>query len=335
MSETAKTLTSQKLPLARRIRYGFEAAIFFLVLGSFRLLPIDTASRFGGWIGRKFCAPTGLSKPAIRNLEAAYPELSAEARLQILMGMWDNLGRVLGEYAHLDALQRKGAKPRVTVEGIEHLAAAQKRGKGILLISGHFANWELIQFPARQYGLAGAAVARPTNNPYVYRWLERVRANNGLPEQIAKGAQGTRRIFTLLRKGDCIGMLVDQRTSEGVYAPFFGVDAPTTPVPAALAKKLGAVIVPVSNERVNGAHFRLRIHPAIEPADTGNYDRDVLETTAAINAFIEARVREHPEQWLWLHRRWADKGAKLRKRGAQVLSAAGRAAATNATSSRV
>jgi KDO2-lipid IV(A) lauroyltransferase len=122
-----------------------------------------------------------------------------------------------------------------------------------------------------------------------------------------------------LRKGGAICLLVDQRTSEGIKVPFFGRDAFTTPAPAALALKLGAVIVPVSNERREGAHFHVRAYPIIEPPNTGDADRDLLEITCAMTRFIEDRVREHPGQWLWIHKRWVKDNAPLGKR-AQALS---------------
>jgi len=116
-------------------------------------------------------------------------------------------------------------------------------------------------------------------------------------------------------------MLVDQRASEGIPSPFFGRDALTTPAPATLALRLNAVIVPISNERVGGAHFHIRVHPVIEPPSTGNATSDLVALTAKINAFVEQRVREHPEQWLWIHRRWVAADAPLRKR-AQALEGA-------------
>jgi KDO2-lipid IV(A) lauroyltransferase len=171
----------------------------------------------------------------------------------------------------------------------------------------------------RAYGLSGATVVRPPNNPYVSRWMERVRARNGMEEQIPKGAQGTRRTFSLLRRGDTIYLLVDQRASEGIQVPFFGRPAFTTPAPAALALKLGAVIVPVSNERLNGARFHVRVFPPIEPPNTGDPQRDLVELTAAITRFIEERVREKPGQWLWIHKRWVKENAPLRKRARALL----------------
>lgn len=310
-----------RLSPGRRVRYWFETAGFFAAIGFFKLFPLDAASAIGGWIGRALIAPTGASRRAYENLSAAYPGMPEREQRRIVRAMWDNLGRVLAEYGHLDKIHWRAAKTRIDVVNVENFDAARAAGKGILLISAHLANWEIMPFAAREYGLSGGVVIRPTNNPYVARWLEKIRSRNGLPEMIAKGAQGTRRIFTLLRKGDCICILVDQRASEGIPAPFFGREAMTTPAPASLALKLGAKIVPVCNERLHGARFRMTVYPAMDLPNTGDANRDVLELTARINEWVEARVRERPEQWLWIHRRWSD-GAKLRKR-AQLLMGAG------------
>lgn len=315
MSEAA----SPRLSLTQRLRYGIETAGFFAAIGFFKLFPIDAASAVGGWIGRNLISRTSLSNRARENLRNAYPGIEDAEVARIVRGMWDNLGRVLAEYGHLDKIHWRTKRSRIDVVGVENFDRARTAGKGILLISAHFANWEIMPFAAREYGLSGGVVVRPTNNPYVARWLDRVRSRNGLPELISKGAQGTRRIFTLLRRGDCICILVDQRASEGIPAPFFGRDAMTTPAPASLALKLGAKIVPVWNERLRGARFRMTVFPAIDPPNTGDDDKDVMQLTAAINAFVEERVRARPEQWLWIHKRWSDKGSKLRKR-AQALS---------------
>jgi KDO2-lipid IV(A) lauroyltransferase len=318
-------------PWRLRLRHYLEWMGLSLTLGFFRLFSIDRASAIGGWIGRHLAAP--FSRRARANLALAYPEKSDAERNHILLGVWDNLGRVLAEYGHLDEIHAVGDDPRITLEGTEHLAAAQAGGKGILLLSGHFANWEILQFSLHDYGIQGAPIVRPANNPLVHRWLDRLRSRNGMPEQIPKGASGMRRGFTLLRKGEALLLLIDQRTSEGVLVPFFGRDAFTTPAPAALALRLNAVIVPISLRRVGGARFVLRAHPPILPEGTGDMDRDVWALTAELTQFIEARVRERPEQWLWTHKRWTKEGAPLRHR-AQARSSE-RGDAPSATSKRV
>jgi Kdo2-lipid IVA lauroyltransferase/acyltransferase len=320
-----------RLSLSQRLRYRIETLGFFIAIGFFKLFPLDAASAIGGWIGRTLISPMRVSERARTNLRNAYPGIADAEVTRIVRAMWDNLGRVLAEYGHLDKIHWRAKRPRIDVVDVENFERARAAGKGILLISAHFANWEIMPFAARDYGLSGGVVVRPTNNPYVARWLDRVRARNGLPEMIYKGPQGTRRIFTLLRRGDCICILVDQRASEGIPAPFFGRDAMTTPAPASLALKMGAKIVPVWNERTRGARFRMTVFPALDPPNTGDADRDMVQLTAAINAFVEERVRARPEQWLWIHRRWSDKPSKLRKR-AQALSGSGERAESEGSS---
>ena len=309
---------SEAIPLSRRLRHYLEAAIFFFGIGFFHLFGVERASDIGGWIGRTLISPTRASRRARANLALAYPEKSEAEIERIVRAMWDNLGRVGAEYGYLPLMHSLGPNPRITVSGLEHVEAALARGKGIIPFSGHFANWEVLAYAVRDCGIVGSTIVRPTNNPYVNRWLERIRAQNGMPNQIPKGPRGARRAFALLRGQKHVCMMVDQRTSEGIPASFFGHEVMTTPLPAALALKLGVSLLPVSNERLPGAYFHVRFHPLIELPNTGDYQRDLLALTAKLTEFIEARVRERPEQWLWIHKRWQPKGAILRKR-AQAL----------------
>jgi KDO2-lipid IV(A) lauroyltransferase len=313
----------QKNPLLLKLRYLFEAAAFFTLIGFFRLLGVDAASGLGGFLGRQLFYRLGITNRARANLRAAYPEIDAAGIEAIVREMWDNLGRTVAEYAHLDKFSLAGANPRLEVTGTAYAEAAMAAGKGVIFISGHFANWEMMPFTAHQLGYESGEVYRPLNNPYVDRWMVRQRIANGPKEQIAKGAQGTRRIFTLLRAGKCILLLADQKTNEGLPAPFFGRDAMTTPAPAALALKLGSTVLPASNERLGGARFRMKIYQPIEFAPSGDHDRDILALTVKITEAIEAMVRERPSQWLWIHRRWPKEGDQLRSKRAQALAGAG------------
>jgi KDO2-lipid IV(A) lauroyltransferase len=243
-------------------------------------------------------------------LRAAFPDKSVSEIETIVREMCDNLGRTVAEYAHLDKIVFTGTRARITERDGDHLAtlplatAAAARGKGVLFFSGHFANWEVMPFLTVQLGFAGGEVYRPQNNPFVDQWLVRQRMKNGPKDQIMKGASGTKRIFTLLRQGKTICLLVDQKTNEGVPAIFFGREAMTTPVPAALALKLGSALVPAQFERARGANFRFRLHPPIEFTPSGDHHRDILDLTQKITDKIEDIVRERPSQWLWIHRRW-------------------------------
>ena len=289
---------------SQKLRHGAEAALFRIFMGFFRLLGLDGASAVGGFIGRQIFARTRMTKRARGNLKAAFPEKSDAEIETILVGMWDNLGRTLAEYAHLDKFQasnKPGARLFVSGDAISDAEVA--KDSGTLFLSGHLANWELMPIAAAQWGYQGGLVYRPPNNPHVNRYISRQRALLGPKDQISTHF-GTRRIFSLLRGGKAIYMLVDQKTNEGIAAPFFGRDAMTTPVPAALALKMGARIVFVSNKRLGGAHFHVTVHPPLEFTASGDQERDVRQLTIAINARMEEMVRADPSQWLWIHRRW-------------------------------
>jgi KDO2-lipid IV(A) lauroyltransferase len=313
--------TPVPLSLAKTFRYLAESAVFFPFMGFFRLLGIDGASAVGGFFGRHIFYRLPPARTARANLKAAYPDKSTDEIEQIVRAVSENLGRVVAEYPHLGKLGI-GPNGRIEVEGVEHIAKAKQSGKGVMFISGHFANWEAMPVAAEKLGLEGAIVYRPPNNPFVDRYISGRRAAGGPKEQISKGAQGTRRIFTLLRRGKCIFMLVDQKTWEGVPAPFFGREVMTTPAPASLALKLGAILLPTSAERLGGARFRVKVYPPVEFTPTGNPDQDVLCLTAKINATIETMVRERPSQWLWIHRRWTMK-RDLIKMKRQALGGSG------------
>ncbi|HEY4115242.1 MAG TPA: lysophospholipid acyltransferase family protein [Rhizomicrobium sp.] len=320
----AATAPIPRMPLALKLRYLGEAAVFFSFIGFFRLFGLDTASAIGGAFGRHVLYRTSITDRARANLRAAYPDKTEAEIESIIREMWDNLGRTVAEYAHLPKLSMLGEDPRIEVADIEKGIHVLAQGKGILFVSGHFANWETMPFAAHQYGVEGAVVYRPVNNPYVDRWMVKQRMTNGPREQIAKGAQGTRRIFTLLRANKAVFLLVDQKTNEGVPAPFFGRMAMTTPAPAALALKLGSMIVPISNERIGGgARFRMTVHDPIEFTPSGDHDKDVLDLTIRINEVIESCVRYRPSQWLWIHRRWPKDGEAPRKRRGRTAQALG------------
>ena len=294
-------MSQPALPLAKTLRYGTEAAVFLVFMALFRLLGVDLASAIGGFIGRNIFAHTSVTRRARENLQLAFPEKSAGEIEAIIRIMWDNLGRTVAEYAHLDKFDLAGPGARITVENIELAEAI--RGKSVLLLSGHFANWEILPIAAARFGLNGAIVYRPPNNPYVDRYIAWARGMRGFKEQISKH-NGTRRIFSLLRGGQAILLLADQKTNEGIPTPFFGRDAMTTPAPAALALKLNVPILFASNKRIGGAHFQVTMHPPLLFAPSGDADADVKALTAAINARLEEMVRSAPEQWLWIHRRW-------------------------------
>lgn len=314
------TFDGKPITPLRRLRYLLHAGLLFGFLGLFRMLPLDTASALGGWVGRRVLAPFAGNRRALANIRLAFPDIGDDEANRIAIGMWDNLGRLIAEFAHLDAFVGD-PEGRIVIHGLENARRILASGKGILAIPGHFANWEVMSVAVRNIGIEGHIVLRPPNNPYVVDWLSRLRDRTGLRGQIVKGAEGTRQIFTRLRRGEMVSIMMDQALAEGIPIDFFGRPAMTNPLPATLALRMDINLVPISIRRTAGAHFEMTIHPPMEVRHTGDMQADVAELTARINHFVEDVVRAAPEQWLWIHNRWGSQG-NLTRRGRAVAGMA-------------
>jgi KDO2-lipid IV(A) lauroyltransferase len=299
------------------LRYAAEATLFFFFMALFRFLGLERASALGGWIGRNAGPLLGSDRTARANLAAAFPEKSVAECDAIRMAMWDNLGRVAGEYPHLEKFSPLGEDPRITVEYCDGVTPEKYKGHALMFLSGHFANWEMMPILGHQFGYEGATVVRPPNNPLVARYIERQRGLMGPPVQIAKH-NAVRRMIAMLKGGKALFMLVDQKNNEGLAVRFFGRDAMTTPAPAALTLKLGANVVIAANRRVNGARFQVNVYPGPDFTPSGDESADIRRLTELITARIEMIVRDDPAQWLWIHRRWPTE-----KDRAQMAKAAG------------
>jgi KDO2-lipid IV(A) lauroyltransferase len=288
----------------QRVLYALEYALFASVMALFKVLGLERASDFGGWIARNVGPKVPVSRRAQRNLQRAMPELSADERDRIVRAMWDNLGRTFAEYPHLEKFWALKPGARIEIVNKEAGLAAAAKGMGGFYVSGHFANWEVMAICIRDAGLKGTLVYRAPNNPMVAAWITNARGKNVLPLLAPKGADGARMILAALKQKSFLAMLVDQKMNDGIEAPFFGIPAMTTAGPAQLSLKFGAPIVPVFNERLPGQRFRITVYPEITAPLTGDRQKDVLAITTKLNEFLEARIRERPEMWLWLHNRW-------------------------------
>jgi KDO2-lipid IV(A) lauroyltransferase len=294
-----------ELPAARMPwAYRAQACGAALLAAGFGLLPLDAASGLGGSLARRIGPALGISKRARLNLAAALPELSAAAIETIVRGMWDNLGRVAAEYPHLRAIRVFEPGGRVETHGFEHVDRACAAGRRMIFFSGHLANWEIAALAAGQYGIDIAQVYRAANNPLVDRLVARLRGELG--ELIPKGALGSRRAVAALRRGGHLSMLVDQKLNDGITVPFFARPAMTGPALALLALHYDCDVLPARVERLGGARFRLTIHPPLPLPKSGDRAADAAAVMAAVNRTLEGWIRERPEQWFWLHRRWPD-----------------------------
>lgn len=280
-----------------------EAALAWLAFRFFGLLPLDLASALGGWLGRTIGYRLPVTRRARRNLARAYPEKSEAERESIIRRMWDNLGRTAAEFPHIGSLS-VGAGARIAFEGVEHIEAAQARGRGLLFFAAHIGNWEVFGPAALSRNISLNLVYRAPNNRRL-DWLFTGRGNLGA-EMIPKGSQGARRALQLLQQGKAIGLLIDQKMNDGIPVPFFGRDAMTAPAIAQFALKFGTPVLPAHTVRLKGAHFRLVIEPPLTLPETSDRHEAIRILMTEVNRIVEGWVRENPEQWLWLHKRWPD-----------------------------
>jgi KDO2-lipid IV(A) lauroyltransferase len=271
-----------------------------LALGLFRLLPLDAASAFGGWFGRTFGPRFPVHRKAARNLARAMPELTPDQQTKTLSSMWDNLGRVVAEYAHLATIGEAG---RIEVVGAEHLNAIRDSGKPAIFFSAHYGNWELMSLLAIRHGLPLVQVYRAANNPLAEELLQELRKPVG-GRHVPKGMQAAREMLKALKQNECLAMLVDQKLSNGIAVPFFGRDAMTAPAAADLALRSHCPVVPIYAERLGGAQFRITIEAPILLEQTGDRDRDIYNGLLLINQMIEGWIRKRPDHWFWVHQRW-------------------------------
>jgi Kdo2-lipid IVA lauroyltransferase/acyltransferase len=284
-------------------RYRAEAWLAALMIGALGRLPLGWASALGGFTGRLIGPFLGITNRARLNLRAAFPELTAAEVETIVRGMWDNLGRVVYEYPHLKKIKVFAGK-RVEVRGLDNLQTALAAGRRVIMFSGHLGNWEIAALAGGQYGLDIAQIYRAANNPLVDEMLARLRGDSG--ELIPKGAVASRRAVAALRRGGHLSLLVDQKLNDGIAVPFFGREAMTAPALAMLALHFDCDVMPVRVERLKGAYFRLSVYPKLPLPDSGDRTADILALMTEVNRTLEDWIRERPEQWFWLHRRWPD-----------------------------
>ena len=288
--------------LAQEVLWRLEALGYDLFTLLIRALPIDAASAFGGALFRALGPLTGAHRTATRNLRLAFPELDEIGRRRILAAQWDNFGRYITEFPILDRLTP--ASGRVEVVGGEHLARIVSSGRPAVLISGHFANLEIMAAVIMSAGVDCDITYRALNNPYVDERIKAGRRRYGVRLLAPKGADGARELLLALKEGRSVAMLNDQKYDGGVSGLFFGRTVQTNPAAVRLALRFGTIIQPMSIQRVKGARFRCVVHQPIAPRDMGDRNGDIEAGVAAINAFIEERVRDRPAEWWWVHRRW-------------------------------
>jgi KDO2-lipid IV(A) lauroyltransferase len=298
MAKKSKSLISVEYIAARAA---------FAMLG---VLPRNAALKFCMGLMRVLpLVLKNLRRTGLRNLEIAYPEKSHKQRSQILRGTFENLGRVLGELSQFHKFTKSSLADLIDFdldqESKALYATNKSEGRGVLITTGHLGNWELLVLGFAALYEPISYLARPLDNPKIDDMLNGLRTRFG-NTPINKTNSAMLAIKTL-REGGILGILsdVNVQPKEGVFVPFFGVQACTTSGAAMLAIRTNSFIYPtfcVWDKAVKRYKF---VHGSLlVPVNTGDRRKDIVETTAAFTAEIEKIIRAFPDQWMWIHRRW-------------------------------
>jgi len=312
-------MSSLRRRLRRRIKHAGNALAGFLAVRLLKLMRLanpDRSADLAGWLMRTIGPLFAENRIGRANLIAAFPEKSATEIEPILSGVWDNVGRMGAEFAQLDRLWNEDAyqhpeNSRVQLDpnSIERFVQLQNDGKPALIFAAHLANWELPAVCAATYKLDSAVLYRRPNIPGVDRWLRETRAAS-MGELISAGLEAPLKIADALQRGAHVGMLVDQYYVRGVEVTFFGRRTMANPLLARLARHFECPIHGTRMIRLPGHRFRGEISEEIAPARDTQGKIDIAGTMQIITGVVEGWIREHPEQWLWLHRRWRPEDEK-------------------------
>jgi Kdo2-lipid IVA lauroyltransferase/acyltransferase len=288
------------------MRESLEHAAAWTGLKILGLLP-RPAARFVGatFAAAAYIVRTPLRRSAMFNLRLAFPDWTDAQRKRAIRGMIRQIGWMAGEFSQFPKYTRERIEKIVVVDGFENFDAARRRQKGVLFLTGHMSAWELAPFAQALYGYPLHFLVRPIANRRVDALINgyRCRAGN---RPIDKN-RSARAILKVLSEGGTVGVLADHNTDieESVFVDFFGLSASTTSGLARIALRTGAAVVPgfLSWDSAR-RKYRLRFEPAVELVRTDDEESDVVENTARFTRVIEDFVRAHPDQWLWVHRRW-------------------------------
>jgi KDO2-lipid IV(A) lauroyltransferase len=256
------------------------------------------------WLGHVYACLLDIAVPrlrriALRNLSFALPELSAARHREIADGVFRSIGRLLVAFARFPAISAGNIDHWIRYEGFEHFTAARERGRGVLFATAHLGNWELSAFAHALLAQPMQVVVRPLDNRLIDRFVEQRRSSSG--NTLIGKREFARPILKALRENQAVGILVDQNASAdtGVFVPFFGVPACVNISFAKMAAHSGAAVIPgFAVWRETERAYILRFYP--EVPITG----DAAVDTAAIQHALELAIRQDPDQWLWIHRRW-------------------------------
>jgi KDO2-lipid IV(A) lauroyltransferase len=290
----------------KALRQWVEYAALWVLLKGCGVLPRGAARSLGAGVAAvMFALMPRLRRVAEINLRIAFPDWDEGKRKQVIRGMVRQLGWMGGEFSQFPKYSAEKIRDVVEIDGLENFLAAERRGKGVLFLTGHFGAWELAPFAQARYGHPLYFLARAVENPRVDALVNSYRTMCG--NKPVEKNQSARAVLRALGEGGTVGILADQNTlpEEGTFVDFFGVQACTTTGIARMALHTDVAVVPgYILWDASLRKYRLKLEPAVELVRSGDLEKDVKENTQRFTKVIERVVRENPEQWVWVHKRW-------------------------------
>lgn len=278
----------------KKLRYWIEHLSLLFIHFICKLFPWTWSSDFLGWLVSSIAPYMAVNRKPVQHIRAALQCTNDEA-LKISKKHWNNLGRVIAEFPNLKNI----VENNVETKGFEHLTKLRDDGKCGILFGGHFGNWEVLPHAILHHAkLPAHPVYRAPNNPMVDKRLHKYRSPNGELTPYSKSRKGMAGMVRALKNGEHLGLLVDQKYNEGVTAQFFGMPAKTGVAFIELAQKFDCPLVGVRCVRKNNG-FIIEAFPPIETKDRST--KDILNE---VHVMLESWIKENPDQWLWVHRRW-------------------------------
>ncbi|MDR1910378.1 MAG: hypothetical protein LBQ26_00845 [Holosporales bacterium] len=287
------------------IAHPLEAVAVALFHYGLKMTSLDRASDIGGMVLRVL-GPMyrPLQQLALSNLKKAFPEKSLAEHQEIAYWMWDNLGRVVAEYSHLNVLAHAQGSDRIVVVGEHYVDAARDDGLPGLFLAAHYANWEVGAFAVIKRNIPLMQVYRAATNPLVNSMVRRAQ-RHVTRALIQKGTAGAKQLLQAMNQQAHIMMMVDQRMDNGMAVPFFGHPAMTAPAIGRLALRHQCPIIPVQVVRFKGkSQFEVRFSKPLDLPQEGSMQERLHILMKEVNRHIETWVRERPDLWLWIHSRW-------------------------------
>ncbi|MCA1296996.1 lysophospholipid acyltransferase family protein [Stappia indica] len=287
--------------VSRRLRYWLEWALLRSGVALVRLMPPTMAARVIGK-GWRWVAPFNRRhQRALENIRHAFPDMPPEQREALARDAWENLGQVMAETLQLDRLVADPSRFEFDVDGVREAVG----DGGAVIVSMHAGNWEVTALGGHAAGWQTAGVYQALKNPLTETLLHDLRAPVYPAGLFAKGHDTARRLLGLARSGGRVAMLADLRDLRGVVVPFFGRDAYATPYPATIALAAKVPLIACRVIRLPGSRFRIEAEVVPMP-QSGDRKADALEATRRYHARFETWIREYPEQWMWIMRKWID-----------------------------